>query len=128
MEMADYDSGTAKAMFQTERYLYVGFMAHQAIEKALAEIESDKGIAACTDGGLPVMDKKEALSLARRFGMFARSRLPVASVWLYGSYAYGLAREESDIDIKLEPVLIDPEHDRSGFSEMVTERGIQAYL
>jgi predicted nucleotidyltransferase len=100
------------------------------------------------------MDKKEALSLARRFGMLARSRLPVASVWLYGSYAYGLAREESDIDvavrlernpgdhvaaskllfklrreidIRLEPVLIDPEHDRSGFSEMVTQKGIQAY-
>ena len=35
MEMADYDLDTVKAMFRTERYLYVGFMAHQAIEKAL---------------------------------------------------------------------------------------------
>ncbi|MDA8426756.1 MAG: HEPN domain-containing protein [Treponema sp.] len=35
MEMADYDLDTAKAMYRTERYLYVGFMAHQAIEKAL---------------------------------------------------------------------------------------------
>jgi hypothetical protein len=56
--------------------------------------------------------------------MLTRSRLPVASVWLYGSCAYGLAREESEIDIRLEPVLIDPEHDRSGFSEMVTKKGI----
>ncbi|MDA8426757.1 MAG: nucleotidyltransferase domain-containing protein [Treponema sp.] len=86
--------------------------------------------------------------------MLARSRLPVADVWLYGSYAYGAAGEDSDIDvavrlerdpddhlaaskllfalrreidIRLEPVLIDPEHDRSGFSEMVAERGIRAY-
>jgi predicted nucleotidyltransferase len=71
------------------------------------------------------MDKSEALSLTRRFAILARSRLPVAGVWLYGSYAYGVAGEE--IDMRLEPVLIDPEHDRSGFSEMIAARGIQAY-
>lgn len=35
MELAAYDFETAKAMLRTERYLYVGFMAHQSIEKAL---------------------------------------------------------------------------------------------
>lgn len=35
LEMSDYDSDTAKAMFDTGRYLYVGFMCHQVIEKAL---------------------------------------------------------------------------------------------
>jgi len=33
--MADYDLKTAQAMLATERYLYVGFMCHQTIEKLL---------------------------------------------------------------------------------------------
>jgi HEPN domain-containing protein len=35
MELAEYDFGTAQAMLNTERYLYVGFMAHQSVEKSL---------------------------------------------------------------------------------------------
>lgn len=35
IEMSDYDFDTAKAMFETKRYLYVGFMCHQVIEKML---------------------------------------------------------------------------------------------
>ena len=34
-ELADYDLETARAMLQTKRYLYVGFMCHQVIEKML---------------------------------------------------------------------------------------------
>lgn len=34
-ELSDYDFDTALAMMQTGRYLYVGFMCHQAIEKIL---------------------------------------------------------------------------------------------
>lgn len=33
--MSDYDIKTAEAMLASKRYLYVGFMAHQAIEKIL---------------------------------------------------------------------------------------------
>jgi HEPN domain-containing protein len=33
IELFDYDIETAKAMFNTKRYLYVGFMCHQTIEK-----------------------------------------------------------------------------------------------
>jgi HEPN domain-containing protein len=33
VELSDYDLETADAMLQTKRYLYVGFMCHQAIEK-----------------------------------------------------------------------------------------------
>lgn len=33
--MSDYDFDTANAMFETRRYLYVGFMCHQVIEKIL---------------------------------------------------------------------------------------------
>lgn len=35
VEMSDYDFDTANAMFETKRYLYVGFMCHQVIEKIL---------------------------------------------------------------------------------------------
>jgi HEPN domain-containing protein len=32
-EISDYDMETAEAMLKSKRYLYVGFMAHQVIEK-----------------------------------------------------------------------------------------------
>ena len=35
IEMSDYDLETADAMLATDRYLYVGFMCHQTIEKIL---------------------------------------------------------------------------------------------
>lgn len=35
VEMSDYDMDTADAMLVTGRYLYVGFMCHQVIEKIL---------------------------------------------------------------------------------------------
>lgn len=34
-ESANYDLDTAEAMFQTKRWLYVGFLCHQVIEKAV---------------------------------------------------------------------------------------------
>ncbi len=36
--IAEYDLETAKAMHETKRYLYVGFMCHQCIEKILKGI------------------------------------------------------------------------------------------
>ena len=38
LEMVDYDIDTAKQMFKTKRYVYVIFMCHLAIEKALKAI------------------------------------------------------------------------------------------
>lgn len=34
IDLSDYDLETAEAMLQSKRYLYVGFMCHQTIEKA----------------------------------------------------------------------------------------------
>lgn len=34
-ELSEYDLETAKAMLKSKRYLYVGFMCHQTIEKIL---------------------------------------------------------------------------------------------
>ena len=35
IEIAEYDIETAKAMLVSKRFLYVGFMCHQAIEKTI---------------------------------------------------------------------------------------------
>ena len=35
VDIAEYDLGTAYAMLSSKRYLYVGFMCHQTIEKIL---------------------------------------------------------------------------------------------
>lgn len=34
-ELSDYDLDTANAMYDTKRWLYVGFMCHQVLEKIL---------------------------------------------------------------------------------------------
>ncbi len=35
VDIAEYDLKTAKVMFESKRFLYVGFMCHQSIEKML---------------------------------------------------------------------------------------------
>jgi len=35
VDLSDYDLVTAEAMLETKRYLYVGYMCHQSIEKIL---------------------------------------------------------------------------------------------
>jgi len=48
-ELAEYDLESARVMHKGKRYLYVGFMCHQTIEKALkAVIARD-----CADGEIP---------------------------------------------------------------------------
>ena len=42
-DLADYDIETARAMLQTGRYLYVGFMCHQAVEKVLKAVIAGAG-------------------------------------------------------------------------------------
>ncbi len=38
LDLCEYDLDTAKAMLETKRFLYVGFMCHQVIEKALKAV------------------------------------------------------------------------------------------
>ncbi len=42
LDLAEYDLETAEVMFISKRYLYVGLMCHQTIEKALKAIYSKK--------------------------------------------------------------------------------------
>lgn len=43
IDIAEYDLETAKAMLATKRFLYVGFMCHQTIEKGLKAVIADTG-------------------------------------------------------------------------------------
>ncbi|MBI2842305.1 MAG: HEPN domain-containing protein [Armatimonadetes bacterium] len=43
LELAEYDLETARAMLETGRYLYVGFMCHQVVEKALKAVIASAG-------------------------------------------------------------------------------------
>lgn len=38
ISLSEYDLETAKAMFKSERFLYVGFICHQVIEKLLKAV------------------------------------------------------------------------------------------
>ena len=40
LELSDYDIETASAMLHAKRYLYVGFMCHQSVEKCVKAILS----------------------------------------------------------------------------------------
>lgn len=42
LDLAEYDLKTAEAMLIAKRYLYVGFICHQSVEKALKAIYSSK--------------------------------------------------------------------------------------
>ena len=43
VETAEYDLDTARSMLETGRFLYVGFMCHQVIEKALKALIAGQG-------------------------------------------------------------------------------------
>jgi len=61
--MSDYDLETADAMLRAERFLYVGFMAHQAIEKILkAYFVHTIGETAPFSHSLSLLAKKSMLS------------------------------------------------------------------
>ena len=67
LDLTDYDIETARAMLNSGRYLYVGFMCHQVIEKALKAVIA-RG---CAEGELPPKIH-HLLKLADRAGLFNR--------------------------------------------------------
>lgn len=78
IEMAEYDLETAKVMLDGGRYLYVGFMCHQVIEKAL------KGYIWKTAGAEPAYTH----SLARLLGApgsTMRYQTSCASSWTFSN-------------------------------------------
>ncbi|MDR0682491.1 MAG: HEPN domain-containing protein [Dysgonamonadaceae bacterium] len=85
-EIANYDFETALAMQQTGRYLYVGFMCHQSVEKMLKAYyygvkqetppyihsllrlaESSNILMALSEAQLALLDKLEPLNIEARY-------------------------------------------------------------
>ncbi len=44
IDTAQYDMDTADVMLETNRYLYVGFMCHQVIEKSIKAVIASNGV------------------------------------------------------------------------------------
>lgn len=63
VELSDYDLATAEVMQKTKRFLYVGFMCHQVIEKIL------KALYVSTQKSTPPYTHNLA-SLAKDIGIF----------------------------------------------------------
>jgi HEPN domain-containing protein len=64
IELSDYDLETAEAMLRSKRFLYVGFMCHQTIEKAFkAYFTFLKSDVAPYSHSLSYLPKKETFTI-----------------------------------------------------------------
>jgi HEPN domain-containing protein len=63
-DLAEYDMETAKAMQKMKRFLYVGFMCHQTIEKAL------KGIIVKKDPSTTIPYIHNLTKLSKQSGLY----------------------------------------------------------
>jgi predicted nucleotidyltransferase len=97
------------------------------------------------------MGKSAVINKVRKFARRVRGVYPYAQVVLFGSYARGTAHKDSDIDVavvvdrtrrdhlrasselfrlrrdidvRIEPVLLERIHDESGFLEQILKTGI----
>lgn len=100
------------------------------------------------------MDKEQVIELLKRYSEVVQNIFNVKKVVLYGSFARGDQNEWSDIDVaiflnerkediltaesklhklrrdidlRIEPVILDEEKDRSGFAKEVLKSGIVIY-
>ena len=98
------------------------------------------------------MDKREALEKVSQYKKLLNEHFDIDSVYLYGSYAREKNNEDSDIDVaivvnqlsgdyfsttpliwklrrqiddRIEPLLIEKNHDKSGFLEEIEKTGIK---
>jgi predicted nucleotidyltransferase len=170
--LAEYDADTAAAMLRTGRYVYVGFMCHQSVEKMLkaawqaAHVDlpftqgrppskADEAVlheAHREDCEAHRMDRRTALARARTFARLARRIVRTGDAYLFGSYAAGRPRPDSDVDVaivvpslrgdylrtlsrlyrlrgevdvRIEPHLVVEDSDPQGFSQEVVRTGIR---
>jgi predicted nucleotidyltransferase len=100
--------------------------------------------------GIISMDQEPVINRVKQFADVVRQNFQVKKIILYGSYAKGSASEHSDIDVavvldsneedlltseaklfklrrdidvRIEPVLLDEQNDKSGFLEEITKTG-----
>ncbi len=98
------------------------------------------------------MDKEQALNKVRLYKLLLKEYFDLEKVYLFGSYAKGTNREDSDIDVavvvreltgdyfsttplfwklrrqidaRIEPVIFEKDNDKSGFLEEIEKYGIE---
>lgn len=98
------------------------------------------------------MDRREALEKVAAYAELVKKHFPDGSVYLFGSYAKGTGRDDSDIDVaivvkkiigdffatrpllwrlrmevddRIEPVLLEDDEDVSGFLAEIKQSGIR---
>jgi predicted nucleotidyltransferase len=98
------------------------------------------------------MDKREAIKKAKAYMVLLKDYFPLENVYLFGSYAKGTNREDSDIDVaivvnhidgdyfsvnpllwklrrqiddRIEPFLIEREFDEADFLGEIKKNGIE---
>ncbi len=98
------------------------------------------------------MDKREAIIKVREYSLLLKNYIPLEKVYLFGSYAKDSYRADSDIDVaivvnnlegdyfsiqpllwklrrqiddRIEPILIERDHDKSGFLSEIQKYGIE---
>jgi uncharacterized protein len=98
------------------------------------------------------MDKSEVINKVKAYSILVKEQFPIEKVYLFGSYARGTSREDSDIDValvvnhlegdfftinpilwklrrriddRIEPVLIEKDFDEAGFLDEIQKYGIE---
>lgn len=98
------------------------------------------------------MDKKEAIDKVIQYSHLLKDHFQIEKVYLFGSYARNSFREDSDLDVaiivnrvegdyfdvnpllwklrrqiddRIEPILIEREHDDAGFLNEIKKYGIE---
>ncbi len=98
------------------------------------------------------MDKREAIDKVKEYRLLLKNYFPVEKVYLFGSYAKGINRADSDIDVaivvshidgdyfsihpllwklrrqiddRIEPILIERDNDSSDFLSEIQKYGIE---
>jgi len=98
------------------------------------------------------MDKKEVIKKLEKYKKLLSQQMTFDDLILYGSFAKGHAREDSDVDVaivvtklsgdffstrpmlwkirrevddRIEPIIIEKDHDESGFLSEIMKNGIK---
>ena len=77
------------------------------------------------------MDQEAVLSIAKEYAAAVRKVMGATSIFLYGSYAKGTATKDRvlwkltrSVSQEIEPVLLTPDDQKSGFLQVVQNTGI----
>src|SRR3990172_3096495 len=98
--------------------------------------------------GIISMDKEKVIERVKQYSDLVRQNFRVKKIILYGSYAKGSAKKDSDIDVvlssidedflmsesklfrlrrnidaRIEPILLEEKNDKSGFLEEILKTG-----